>query len=122
MKTNKFEKKIKENIVRPFMDVKIMDGYGIVLSYDNIRNEASVLMAQNGTDMPGDTHHNVPCPVVVGVQSVSPQMGRQCWVTFKNGDVQFPTITHFYNYYYNEVDYQRQTRAIVSVPRFIHGL
>lgn len=122
MRKNLFEQKVKRNIIQPYLEQRIQSGYGIVISYDMTRNTASVLMAQTGTDLPGDLYHNVPCPTQMGVQAVAPERGRQCWVDFKNADPNFPVITHFYNYHYEKVDYTRQQNAQAPLPRYMLGM
>jgi hypothetical protein len=87
-----------------------------------VTNTANVLMAQNGSDLPGDMHVNVPCPVQLGVVSVNPEKGRKCWVSFKNNDGQHPVISHFYNDFYDRSDFPKQNKAVTPLPRFVYGL
>lgn len=90
--------------------------WGIVLWYNAVRNVANVLMSQPGSDATGEIYPNVPCPVNVGLQTVAPEPGRACTVMFK-GD--FPIITGFFNYAYDNQDYPRSTAAAQSLPRFM---
>ncbi len=122
MKRNSFEKKIAEKVVQPYVNAQVQSGYGIVITHDKVSNTATVLMAQSDSDLPGDMYHDVPCPVQLGIQSVNPEKGRTCWVTFKNNDRQYPVITHFYNYYYADSDGNKQQNAKSPLPRFIFNL
>lgn len=119
---HKFEKSIRDNVLTPHMDGGVRDGYGIIMGYDILKNTATVMTSQGRTDVPGDMHYSVPCPVQMGVQAVAPETGRQCWVVFKGDGGTDPTITHFYNYFYNEVDHKVQSTARAALPRFIYNL
>jgi hypothetical protein len=122
MANNRLEKKIADQVVKPYLDAQVSPGYGIILDYNKTKNTAIVLMSQQGSDMPGEMYHNVPCPSQLGLQTVNPEKGRQCWVTFKNGDGEFPIVTHFYNYFYEDYDDAKQQNAIAPLPSFIHNL
>jgi hypothetical protein len=120
--SHRFEEHVKRNIIHPNSEAEVKDGYGIVVHYNPQKNIASVLLAQPATDLPGEIYHNIPCPVQIGVQSVAPEVGRQCWVTFKNQNPAFPVITHFYNYFFETADYEKQTNAMAPMPRYIYNL
>lgn len=122
MQRKMFEKKVQDNIIKPYIEGQVQPGYGIILNYDKRRNVANVLMAQAGSDMPGEMYSNVPCPSNLGVQGVNPEKGRKCWVAFKNSDGQYPIITHFYNDFYDQYDYPKQNPAVAPLPRFMYSL
>jgi len=94
-------------------------GYGIVLHYDPEENAATVLLSRPGSDQPGEIFSSVPCPVTNGVQVVSPEIGRPCWVEFKGNTQTNPMITHFFNHSYHTNDYARQYYADNDTPRFM---
>lgn len=96
--------------------------YGIITSYNPTYNTATVITAKPGSSEFGETLFDVPCPVHLGVQAVAPEVGRPCWVSFKDNSMAEPMITHFFNHVYNEIDYLRQTKAINPIPRYILNL
>lgn len=115
----KFNQSIKTTVVEPHAQQQAVPGYGIVMNYDPLHNTATVLMSSTASDQPGEIHREVLCPTNIGVQSVAPEVGRPCWVVFKNNNFGFPMITHFFNHVYNEIDYTKQNDATNSVPRYM---
>ena len=55
---------------------------GVISSYDEANNTATVMISGEQTDVIEDILQNVMCPVTLGVQNVAPSPGRQCWVVF----------------------------------------
>lgn len=115
----KFESKLQDKIAQPGIDQMAHDGYGIVLGFDSNNNTATVLMSNKGSDAPGQTYTNVPCPTSIGVQMVAPDRGRPCWIAFKDSSYQYPIITAFFNPIYSQIDYTKQTQSITTTPRFM---
>lgn len=95
---------------------------GVVMSYDRHDNTATVVISGEQTDEIEDVLTKVMCPVTLGVQSVAPSPGMQCWVIFKGGNMSQPLITHFFNHKYGDYDYPRQTPANNSIPSYLLGL
>lgn len=118
----KFNQKLKESVLQPQLEQAAQPGYGIILDYNVRANTATVLMSNRGSEDLGEIYEQVPCPVQMGVQSMAPEPGRPCWISFKDNSFQFPVITHFFNHVYETVDYPRQYEAVNSVPRFMYGL
>lgn len=121
-KMSKFDRKVTESIIKPHLRTMGEPGFGIVITYDQNSNTATVLMAQKGSDAAGEIYHNVPCPTTMGVQTVAPDPGRQCAVTFKNGNIGSPIITNFFNYMYEQFDYSKQNTAPAPMPYFMRGM
>lgn len=118
----KFEEGIRNKLIRPQMEQSAQPGYALIMDYDPYSNTASVLMTNKGSDDPGDLYLKVPCPVYMGVQGVAPERGRHCWVAFKDNSVNYPVITHYFNHYYQNIDYDRHTQAINATPRFMFNM
>lgn len=95
---------------------------GVISSYDQINNTATVIISSEQSDMVEDILTNVMCPVTLGVQSVAPGPGRECWVVFKNNNISQPMITHYYNHRYSQYDYPKQTQANIGLPNYLLGL
>lgn len=94
-------------------------GYGIVMEFNEEENTATVLMAYPGSDMPGEFYKNVPCPTSSGIQTVAPEVGRPCWIAFKDGLQSSPVITHFFHHSFGDMEYDKQYTAENNVPRFM---
>lgn len=97
-------------------------GYGIIMDYNEEDNTATVLLAAPGSDEPGQYFTGVPCPTMLGVQSVAPEMGRPCWVMFRDGAQRSPFISHYFHHSYQDMEYDQQYYAINNTPRFMMDL
>ena len=95
---------------------------GVISSYDEVNNTATVMISGENSDVIEDVLRNVMCPVSLGVQSVTPSPGRECWVVFKNNNISQPLITHYYNHRYSQYDYPKQTQAHIGLPNYLLGL
>lgn len=115
----KFERKLKDRIVDPVIQSGNQPGYGMVLGYDRQNNTCMVIAAAPGSDRMGEIYKDVPCPVMLGVQGVSPTTGMYCWLAFKDGTQTFPYITNFFNHHYNKHSYTRQARAVSDTPSYM---
>src|SRR5687768_10273233 len=89
---------------------------GVIISYDRNNNTATVAITQSDSDEIREILNNVPCPVVMGVQTVAPEPGRLCWLNFKNGNITSPMVIHYYNHRYQQFDYERQYRTGFDLP------
>jgi hypothetical protein len=118
----KFEQRLTEKIVNPTVGQASQPSYGIVLAYDMQNNTAQILLANRGSEEPGEIFNDVPCPVYAGVQSVAPEPGRPCLVIFKDNTHTYPMVTHYFNHVYNAIDYNRQNAAVNTTPRFMFNV
>lgn len=115
------QRKINKSIEQAQLRVA-QPGYGIVMAFDEKENTATVLLAYPGSDMPGEFYTNVPCPTHLGLQTVAPEVGRPCWVAFKDGLQSSPVITHFFHHSHADMEYEKQYTAENNVPRFMMEL
>lgn len=95
------------------------DRLGIIADYDPTKNTATVIMTDSFSDRLNEVISDVPCPTIIGVQSVAPEQGRGAWVTFDGPSARSPHIVSFTNLDYTKFDYMRQTRADSALPRFM---
>ena len=95
---------------------------GVITSYDPFNNTATVLISGEQSDVIEDVLSNVLCPLNLGVQSVAPSPGTQCWVVFKNNNRSQALITHYYNYRYSQGDYDKQSKAQIGLPTYLLGM
>lgn len=96
--------------------------WGVVLAYYAQSNTVKVILTQPDSDEPGEILHNVPCPTNLGIQAQAPKPGTQCMIAYKAGNPLYPMVTHFFNYYYDNFDFPKQTRAKAPLPRFMMDL
>lgn len=118
MRNYKLDNKVQQEIATANLKTS-QPGYGIVMEYNSTDNTATVLLAQPGSDIPGEFHRKVPCPTTFGVQSVAPEVGRPCWVTFRDGLQSSPVITHYFHHDYENMEYDAQYYAKNQTPRFM---
>ena len=104
------------------MTQMVNGNYGLIIDYDPIENTATVILSGQGSDQLGEILHNVYCPVHLGIQSVNPEKGRLCWVSFKDAAMAMPVINHFFSHVYSQVDFNRHNKAVVNTPRFIFSM
>ena len=104
----------------PGFERKLKEGsYGIIMEFDSYTRRAVVVLANPGTNRPGRVVKDVPVPIVLGVQSVDPQMGQTCWVEFKDGEENFPVIVSFFNRDYSEQDWEGHNKAVTPIPKYM---
>lgn len=118
----KFEQRIKDSITTPASMQASTSGYGIIMDYNSAINTATVMMAAKDSDNLGDTFRDVPCPVLMGVNLTAPEVGRPCWVDFKDNNTNRPFITHYFNFNYDTVDYPANSIAINNTPRYLYQM
>ncbi len=95
---------------------------GVISSYDDMHNTATVIITKPQSDEVDEILTNVMCPRTLGIQTVAPMPGIQCWVVFKDNNVTQPLITHFFNHRYFQYDYAKQTKTMTSLPSYLIGL
>jgi hypothetical protein len=122
MEYPKFEERLKDKLINPAAMQRERPGYGMVIDHDRAQNTATVLMAQPGSDQPGEYFTNVPCPIIMGVQMVAPEPGRPCWVVFKDGAENAPYISHYFNPSHEKNDFHQQYDVVNEIPRYIMDL
>ena len=93
--------------------------FGVIMSFDENENTATVVISKQETNEIEDVLRNVPCPVMLGVQTVMPSPGRPCWVVFKDGNVTQPIVTHYFNHNYGNYDYANQVVSPNQIPSYL---
>jgi len=121
MKNYKVDKQVQEQIgIAKRKDAR--PGYGLIMHFNVLDNTATVAMSRPGSDQMGEIFSNVPCPVQLGVQTVAPEVGRPCWLEFKDGTQSNPIVTTYFSHSYDELDYDRQYYIDNDTPRFMTEL
>jgi hypothetical protein len=95
---------------------------GVVMSYDETTNTATVVITKEQTDEIDQVLTKVMCPRTLGLQTVAPNQGLQCWVTLKDNNITQPLITHFFNHRYNQYDYGKQVKSMNMTPSYLLGM
>jgi hypothetical protein len=93
--------------------------FGGIVSYDRYTNTATVIISKQNSNQVEQVLKNVQCPVITGLQAVSPSPGKPCWVVFKDGNINQPLITHFFNHEYAGNEYGKQNGIGFSIPSFM---
>lgn len=101
---------------------KLTGRLGVISYYDSVKHTATVMITKEQTDEIESILQNVMCPRMMGVQTVAPQPGDLCWVTFKSNNITQPLITQFYNHRYEEHDYSKQISSKNTLPTYLLGM
>lgn len=97
--------------------------FGIIQSYDERTNSATVILSSPDSDAPSDIITDVMCPVILGVQTVAPSPGQPCWIVFKGQrNDKRAVVSHYFNHSFERFNYHKQYSTESSVPRFMLGL
>lgn len=89
---------------------------GVIVSFDNTSNTATVGITENDTDEIREILSKVPCPISLGVQTVSPTPGMLCWVQFRGGKITAPIVINYYNHLFDKFSYTKQYQTDFSLP------
>lgn len=95
--------------------------FGVVTSYSRYTNTATVVVTKADTDEIDEVLNNVPCPVLLGIQSVAPTPGMPCYILYKGGNSSQAVISHFYNHRYNDYNYGPQNETPTAIPTYLLG-
>lgn len=116
----KFDNHIDERVRQRENTLPGPGRWGIISSYDQYTNTATVILASPDSDGVGDIVPNVQCPVYMGIQLAAPEPGRPCWVVFvgsKNDSR--PIITNYFNFDYAKRDFYRHSDARHGVSQYM---
>lgn len=115
----KFKEKLQDKYIGPVMQQAQQPCYALVFDYNSIRNTATILTAQPGSDQPGEIYKEIDCPVTLGVQGVAPRAGMMCLIAFRDGTFTNPYIVNFFNPHFNKFNYTSQYTASSGVPSYM---
>lgn len=93
---------------------------GVISSYNKYRNVATVMIVKDETDEIDEVLPNVPCPTLLGIQTVNPEPGMLCYVLFKSNNVQNAVITEFYSMKYESRYHFKQTYSPNMIPNYLY--
>lgn len=114
----KFDKKIQEqinltNIQQP------RTRPGVIMSFNKSNNTAKILIENQNSSLVRSVINNVPCPVIKGIQGVSPVVGTRCLIGFRDSNEASPYVLNFFedskvnsNYFVNYI-------VRTGVPKFM---
>lgn len=120
MATNypKFDKKIQDQIdLTGIQTAKTRPG--TVMGYDKKNNVATIVLDEQFSDAIGNVINNVPCPVVRGIQTVSPTIGSRCLVAFRSNSELTPYIVNFIEDTMSKSGSYRDTVVRTGIPKFM---
>lgn len=114
----KFDKKIQTQIDNSAMQ-KSRTRPGVITSYDRINNTATIVLDEQYSNSMGSVVRNVPCPLVKGVQSVSPVAGTRCLVGFRDSNEANPYVINYFDDVSSNKSYLRTFIVNTGIPRFM---
>jgi hypothetical protein len=114
----KFDKKIQDQIDNVSMQ-KSRTRPGIIVSYNRASSTADVILDEQYSENMGNVLKNVPCPLVKGVQSVSPTLGTRCLIGFRDTNESNPYILNFFDDVATNKFYIRNSVVNTGIPRFM---
>jgi len=114
----KFDKKIQDQIDNVSMQ-KSRTRPGIVTSYNRASSTADVILDEQYSENMGNILKNVPCPLVKGVQSVSPTLGTRCLIGFRDTNESSPYILNFFDDVTTNKFHIRNSVVNTGIPRFM---
>ena len=118
----KFSQKLTDSINLSAQQT-VQNSIGVIVSYDPITNTAAVVATNRGSEIPGEIYRGVPCPRPMGVQSVAPEQGCQCFLSFKDGKRANPVIVSYHNTTsYAQNNFTNEYNAQINTPTYITGL
>jgi len=114
----KFDQKIQDQInLTALKQSKTRPG--MIMTYDKAGNSATVILEGQSSELMGNVIRNVPCPVIRGIQSVSPVMGTRCLVAFRDNNEANPYIVNYFeDTNINPTFYSNYT-VNTGIPRFM---
>ena len=114
----KFDKKIQDQIDYVSMQ-KSRTRPGIVVSYNRASGTADVILDEQYSESMGNILKDVPCPLVKGVQSVSPTLGTRCLIGFRDTNESNPYILNYFDDVRTNKFYIRNSTVNTGIPRFM---
>ncbi len=70
---------------------------GLVMKFDRKLNSATVILDDALSGQIGNIIENVPCPSIMGVQSVCPEPGTRCLVGFRDDNENHAYIINYFD-------------------------
>jgi len=114
----KFDKKIQNQIDNSAMQ-KSRTRPGIIVNYDRVNSTADIILDEQYSDSMGNVLKAVPCPMVKGVQSVSPTVGTRCLVGFRDTNESSPYVLNYFDDVTSNKFYIRNSIVNTGIPRFM---
>ena len=114
----KFDKKIQDQIDNVSMQ-KSRTRPGIIVSYNRASSTADVILDEQYSENMGNVLKNAPCPLVKGVQSVSPTLGTRCLIGFRDTNESSPYILNFFDDVTTNKFHIRNSVVNTGIPRFM---
>ena len=96
----KFDQKINDQIALSKMQ-QAKPRIGTVVQYDKYTNKAVIVLQSQYAGTIGNIIKDVPCPMIYGIQIVSPEPGDECMVGFQDDNERMPYIITFINRFEN---------------------
>jgi hypothetical protein len=114
----KFDKKIQDQIdLSALKQSKTRPG--MIAVYDRVTNTATIILEEQVSEAMGNVIRNVPCPVIRGIQSVSPVVGTRCLVGFRDNNESNPYVLNYFEDTNISTTYYSNYSVDTGIPRFM---
>lgn len=70
---------------------------GLIMGFDRKTNLATVILDDPLSGQIGNIINGVPCPSVMGIQSVAPEPGTRCLIGFRDDNENYAYIISYFN-------------------------
>lgn len=114
----KFDQKIQDQINSTTLK-QSKTRPGTIATYDRMSNTATIILEEQVSEAMGNVVRNVPCPVIRGIQSVSPVMGTRCLVAFRDNNEANPYVVNYFEDTNINPTYYSNYTVNTGIPRFL---
>lgn len=92
---------------------------GTIMSYSRTSNTAVVVLDDRMTNQIGNIVRGVPCPSLLGIQSVAPTAGSRCVIGFTNSNEKSPYIISYVDDSSSIGKYMPSYSVDTGIPKFL---
>ena len=92
---------------------------GTIMSYNKMTNTVVIVLDDRMTNQIGNIIRDVPCPSVMGVQSVAPTAGTRCVVGFTDSNERYPHIVSYTEDVQNVGKFMPNYNVDTGIPKFM---
>lgn len=92
---------------------------GTIMSYNRTSNTAVVVLDDRMTNQIGNIVRGVPCPSLLGIQSVAPTAGSRCVIGFTNSNEKSPYIISYVDDSSSIGKYMPSYSVDTGIPKFL---
>lgn len=92
---------------------------GVIMSFDIRKNAASVIIDDQYSGQTGNIIHDVPCPMMNGIQTVAPEPGTRCLIGFRDDNEKNAYIISIFEEVGMSSGYMYNYTVNTGIPKFM---